>query len=297
MRFNINNPAFLQDASNSPAKQYISFVAAVGNPQVKVSCVGDIEVISTYNGTQTQQKLSDLTEQIVTIQSDANTEIVLNGTVTYFNCEGNQLTTLDVSACTALTDLYCADNQLTNIDVRKNAALKKLSCATNQLTTLDISANKALTNLYCVENQLATLDVSANTELTYLNCEGNLLTTLDVSANTKLTYLSCSTNLLTNLDVSANTELIDLYCVENQLTTLDISANTKLTHLYCAENPAITTIDAIATNSQVANSIADLINNATSTAGTVTLQIGDTYNSTISDTATSKGWTVSYINA
>ena len=35
----------------------------------------------------------------------------------------NQLTTLDVSKNTALTDLDCDNNQLTTLDVSKNTAL------------------------------------------------------------------------------------------------------------------------------------------------------------------------------
>ncbi|MCH5325729.1 MAG: leucine-rich repeat domain-containing protein [Duncaniella sp.] len=59
--------------------------------------------------------------------------------LTYLNCYGNQLTTLDVSKNTALTTLYCSRNQLTALDVSKNTALTTLYCRENQLTTLDVS--------------------------------------------------------------------------------------------------------------------------------------------------------------
>jgi Leucine-rich repeat (LRR) protein len=62
-------------------------------------------------------------------------------------CWKNQLTGLDVSQNTALTDLYCAQNQLTSLDVSNNTALTVLHCFSNQLTSLDISNNISLKNI------------------------------------------------------------------------------------------------------------------------------------------------------
>jgi len=49
-------------------------------------------------------------------------------------CGGNQLSKLDVSNNTALTELYCWRNQLTALDVSNNTALTVLDCWRNQLT-------------------------------------------------------------------------------------------------------------------------------------------------------------------
>ena len=87
-------------------------------------------------------------------------------------CDGNQLTSLDVSKNTALKYLYCENNQLTSLDVSKNSALTKLYCWNNQLKSLDTN-NPALQYLYCYENQLTSLDVSKNTALKSLWCYGN----------------------------------------------------------------------------------------------------------------------------
>ena len=162
--------------------------------------------------------------------------VTIRGDVTYLDCAGEQLTTLDVSKNTALEKLYCSENQLTTLDVSKNTALTTLWCFENRLTALDVSQNTALTNLACNTNQLTALDVSKNTELGTLNCSGNQLTALDVSKNTELTELYCSDNQLTALDVSKNTALIELDCSNNQLTTLDVSKNTALTTLACSNN-------------------------------------------------------------
>ena len=151
-------------------------------------------------------------------------------------CLYNQLTSLDVSRNTALTELRCDYNQLTSLDVSRNTALTELRCDYNQLTSLDVSRNTALTYLDCNNNQLTELDVSRNTALTELDCSGNPLTSLDISMNTALTKLYCAINELTTLDVSRNTALTELNCANNELTTLDVSQNTALTVLSCFSN-------------------------------------------------------------
>ena len=135
--------------------------------------------------------------------------------LTYLNCDYNQLTELDVSRNTELTYLDCEENPLTKLDVSANTKLETLSCAANSLTTLDVSRNTALTSFCCQNNQLTELDVSQNTALTRFWCFSNELTKLDVSQNTKLTDLTCFTNKLTELDLSRNTELTELRCEYN----------------------------------------------------------------------------------
>ncbi|MCM1172180.1 MAG: hypothetical protein NC393_08655 [Clostridium sp.] len=152
------------------------------------------------------------------------------------DCHSNNLTSLDVSKCTALKDFRCHSNNLTSLDVSKNTALGHLVCGNNELTSLDVSKNTALGSLYCDYNKLASLDMSKNTALRVLLCYNNELTSLDVSKNATLKILECEYNKLTSLDVSKNTELTRLYCYNNELASLDMSKNTELTRLYCYNN-------------------------------------------------------------
>ena len=259
MKFDINNPSFLQGASRvGGAGEYISFVDSTGNPQIyQLSAIGDVTIQSIYNGEPISQTVTNPTDTGVQIQSDANTEVVLYGKITKLDCD---------SGPGFFTDF-------TNIDVSHAKSLTSLNCGANQLTSLDVSANAALTNLNCGANQLTSLDISANAALTYLICGGNQLTSLDVSANTALTSLRCN---------------------DNQLTSLDVSANTALTILVCGKNQTLLTIDGIGVNEDVANSIANAITDATSVDGTVTLRQGDEFNQTIIDAAMEKGWDVQY---
>lgn len=103
-----------------------------------------------------------------------------------------------VSQCPALEWLRYDDNNLTSLDVSRNTALTELDCNYDNLTSLDVSKNTALEELYCSSNNLTSLDVSKNTALTELYCDGNNLTSLDVSKNTALTWLNCRDNKLTS---------------------------------------------------------------------------------------------------
>ncbi|MEG2201926.1 MAG: hypothetical protein RRX94_06985 [Raoultibacter sp.] len=163
--------------------------------------------------------------------------------LTSLNCYATRpLTTLDVSANTALTTLTCFSNGFSTLDVSKNTALTFLSCANFGLTTLDVSKNTALTTLDCSYTNLTTLDVSKNTALTGLYCASTAINTLDLSANTALTTLDCSYGGPTTLDLSANIALTTLYCIRSARTTLDVSNNTALETL-CCEGNYLTTLD------------------------------------------------------
>ena len=138
---------------------------------------------------------------------------------------------LDVSGCTALTEVRCwssGDIQLTGLDVSGCTSLVELYCLENKLTELDVSGCAALEILDCYGNELTELDVSGCAALEELDCYGNELTELDISECAALEELDCDYNHMTELDVSANTELYALYCSGNQLTELDLSNNPRI---------------------------------------------------------------------
>ena len=80
--------------------------------------------------------------------------------LTYLDCGGNQLTSLDVSQNTALNTLFCYSNQLTSLNVTQNMALESLECDNNQLTSLDVSQNIFLEYIWCGANQLTCLNIA-----------------------------------------------------------------------------------------------------------------------------------------
>jgi hypothetical protein len=154
--------------------------------------------------------------------------------LTYLNCLGNNLTSLDFSGNTALTFLNCGYNDLTSLNVSANAALESIYCQNNQLTNIDVSANNALFTFNCNNNLLTSIDVSSNSNLGQFYCDNNLLTNLDFSSNTLLNTLYCNNNQLTSLNFLSSVDYLE--CEYNQLTSLDVSANTALWRLLCNNN-------------------------------------------------------------
>ena len=222
--FDTNNDG---EISIAEARQVTSISVLTDKNHQDITSLGGIEyftnltTLNCYGSWDPGDNLGQLT----------SLDVSHNTALTELRCDSNQLTTLDVSHNTALTILDCEDNQLTSLDVSHNTALTYLNCSGNQLTSIDVSHNTALITLSCGFNQLTSLDVSHNTALTYLSCSSNPLTSIDVSHNTALTWLHCNDNQLTSLDVSHNTALPHLYCHYNQLTSLDVSHNTALTLL------------------------------------------------------------------
>ena len=78
------------------------------------------------------------------------------------NLTGNQLTTLDVSKCTKLKQLYINKNKLTSIDVSNNVLLEILACSNNMLNSIELSKCVALTHLEIYGNKIISIDVSKN---------------------------------------------------------------------------------------------------------------------------------------
>ena len=109
-------------------------------------------------------------------------------------CNGNNLTELDISKNTYLTLLSCDRNQLTSIDLSHNLMLKQFAILNNQLTNIDLSHNTALKSIHVGNNQLMSLDLSHNPLLESLHCSYNHLTALDFSHNPLVTYIDCSNN-------------------------------------------------------------------------------------------------------
>lgn len=149
---------------------------------------------------------------------------------------GNEISAIDVSTNTQLTNLKCNSNSLNELNVSTNTQLTNLQCSSNSLDKLEVGSNTLLEELYCDDNCLEVLDVSANTRLKGLNCSRNGISNLTVEVNTLLETLSCGDNHLGELDVSANTQLSFLDCNGNSLDELDISTNTKLDYLDCSGN-------------------------------------------------------------
>jgi hypothetical protein len=172
---------------------------------------GVVYIDSIKNGEKVRKTLVSPNDENVTIENDANTEIVVYGAVYNLNAGDD------------------ANTGLTSLDVSKNTALTNLNCSgCTGLTSLDLSKSTALTYLYCNDcTGLTSLDLSKNTELTDLDCyDCTGLTSLDLSKNTALTDLDCygCQNLLM-LNIKNTAELVNGTILDQSmenLTTLQV---------------------------------------------------------------------------
>ena len=179
----------------------------------------------------------------------------------YLVCGKNQLTNLDLGACTAMLVLRCGDNPLTGLDLKDCIGLAELDCSNlPQLKDIDVSACQNLEKFYCRDNnlkaldfkgffklkklvefdcsnnQLSTLDLSTCEALERLYCENNDLTQITFDSRKKITLLSMNNNKMTKLDMSSFSSLVKLLCSNNQLSSLNLSSCTSLTELDCSNN-------------------------------------------------------------
>lgn len=157
-------------------------------------------------------------------------------------CFGNNLTSLDVSACPNLYCLVCKNNRLTELDLSNLSSLELLGCYNNLLTSLNMKGCKRVSSIQCSLNRLTTLELEGCEGLAELSCEQNRLTEIDVSKMEKLVFFCCDANLLTSLKVNGCSGLRTLSCNDNFLSTLDVSGCPDLFEFHCDRNPSLTTI-------------------------------------------------------
>jgi hypothetical protein len=157
--------------------------------------------------------------------------------ITYLDCSLNNLTSLDVSRCTRLTELYCNNNyRLSSLNVSGYTMLTTLNCSSCALAELDVTRCTRLAYLMCDYNELSSLDLSMCTNLTTLQIDGNKFSSIDLSKNRSLKGLTCKNNSLASIDLSACTRLATLDCYGNELSSLDLSQNSELIFLSCEMN-------------------------------------------------------------
>jgi hypothetical protein len=145
-----------------------------------------------------------------------------------------------IEAFVNITSLNCSNNQLTSLDVTANTALQQLNFSQNQLTTLDLSQNVLLDYLTCTENLLTALGLSNNSLLVYLLTGYNNISAIDL---TNLRHFNIQNNPITSLDLSQNILLEDIVCSNTNLTALDVSGCPALSLLYCSNNSQLASLN------------------------------------------------------
>ena len=138
-------------------------------PDVKFRQYVSTEIDIDGNGILTTEEIEAVTSIDVCTGTDDvikdMTGVGIFSKLEWLNCDGNQLTVLDLSKNTLLRYLYCSNNSLTSLDLSKNISLQYLNCDGNDLTGLDLSGNPLVWNLVCYNNNITQLDISNNSDL------------------------------------------------------------------------------------------------------------------------------------
>lgn len=247
-----------QDGSNRTASCTVSVVTAdpdnilngknIPDPVFLAYCIGQL---SRWDSNKDGKLYADEARAVKSIDV-ANVRgttisslegIGLFSGITYLDCSLNNLTSLDVSGNSSLTELYCNNNnRLSSLDLSGFTALTVLNCSGCDLSVLNLSRCTRLVDLKCHNNDLVSLDLSRCGALTYLDVDNNDLVSLDLTGNRTLKGLICDNNSLRELDLSACLTLTSLDCYNNALERLDLSRNASLIYLSCDGN-AISSLD------------------------------------------------------
>jgi len=156
-------------------------------------------------------------------------------------CQANpQLTTLDISGSTAMTQLICNGSNLKSLNM-KGVFLNDLRVFGNELSTIDLSeVNPGFVIIQVFDNKLTTVNVTASANAEAFQVHENLLTSLNITSSGVgphgPTKILCYTNLLPTLDVRMCEKLDTLTCHANLLTSLYISGTTLLSSIDCHDN-------------------------------------------------------------
>lgn len=98
----------------------------------------------------------------------------------HLEIDSNNLTSIDVSACTNLHTLWTSYNPVGTLDLSNNVNLVNLYCSSSQLTSLNLSGLINLQGLDATDNLLENLDLKGLVSLGSMNCYGNPLTCITV---------------------------------------------------------------------------------------------------------------------
>lgn len=108
----------------------------------------------------------------------------------------NQLTRLDLSKNTKLTDLFVGSNELSELDISGCSELACLEIFSNALERIDLSHNPRLEEICAMENELASISFAANPELLIARLNGNFIAALELPPACKLESLELKNNPL-----------------------------------------------------------------------------------------------------
>jgi hypothetical protein len=224
---------------NFSSQQFKNRLLATSTSNFAKNLSGDYFQIDSNNNGEIEQSEAAQVSWLYARQCGANNlsgiEFFIN--IQTLHCDENYLSTLDLSACTQLSNLYCDDNFLTSLNVSTCSGLLGLWCDGNSLTTLELNNHPVLRYLHASDNMLTNVNTTILPNLESLDLGNNLVSYIDVMNCPKLTNLSTSNNpnLTTLLVKNGKTNIPSVYncpnliyvcCDDSELVAFQNSLNT-----------------------------------------------------------------------
>ncbi len=174
--------------------------------------------LETHDANGNMVSIGDATSMGNGIANDNQVATSKIETVITLNIESQNVANLTgIEAFIALESFNCDYNDIATLDLSSNVNLKVLNAAENNLATLNLTNYTALEEVYLRSNNLTSLLVDNNPNLKKLSTGKNLLTILDVTSCTQLEELVVHQNLLESLDVrnGNNNLMTDFFVLYN----------------------------------------------------------------------------------
>jgi len=152
----------------------------------------------------TNQIAKNQFNNFVKIDVNNNSEIEVSeaSLISYLNISNSTIANLTgIQSFVNLTFLNCSTNQLTALNLTNNTLLSNLQCFDNQLISITGIATN-IRDIGCSNNQLTTLNVSNKPMLFNLKCNNNLLTSLNITNTFAISSLDYSTNQIQNINLT-----------------------------------------------------------------------------------------------
>lgn len=241
MKFDINNPAFMQSAGNTPKALFAKMIysnASESGDFLDLSSNGDVIITTTHNGVVREDTYQNVSDLNVYLEYDPGTLITIKGDLTMLDGYHWPVdcTYLNVKRCPNLTNLQIYFYKGDYLDLMDKVNLEKFYILSSDVKTIVLnSSNLNNTAIYrCLE-----------------------LEYVDISRCAQVGFAAGMTRL----------------------------------------NNKLKTIKARAINDGLVTDISTLLASTEITNGVLILQTGDSHNTQAAQAATTKGWTVEYVDA
>lgn len=236
----INKELGLNDTSLIAGTSIVVEKTAEGKIKISASSSGPsaptgyLTVASSKTGLFTYTIGGDSSGNVnVYYQGSATAEKVMMGTLSTFSktFRSSSAGTVFQDDSQKITLFRCDGQEVTSVDVSNNIYMKEISLHDNRLTSIDVDSLADLEYLNVINNSISSIDISNNTKLESIFVGGNPISSLNIATPVALVkHIDIRSTGIQSFDFSSYTNLV----------TADIS-DTSISIFSC-HSPNLTTV-------------------------------------------------------